>query len=42
MKLRITTPLTVVVDDDQVSSLRAEDAKKADAWFRSATSEIFG
>jgi F-type H+-transporting ATPase subunit epsilon len=26
MKLRITTPLSVVVDDDQVSSLRAEDA----------------
>ncbi|MDB5828792.1 MAG: alternate ATPase, subunit epsilon [Variovorax sp.] len=26
MKLRITTPLSVVVDDDQVSTLRAEDA----------------
>lgn len=26
MKLRITTPLTIMVDDDHVSSLRAEDA----------------
>ncbi|MEB0055849.1 F0F1 ATP synthase subunit epsilon [Variovorax sp. LG9.2] len=26
MKLRITTPLTIVVEDDQVNSLRAEDA----------------
>ena len=26
MKLRITTPLTIVVDDEHVSSLRAEDA----------------
>ncbi len=26
MKLRITTPLSVVVDDDDVRSLRAEDA----------------
>lgn len=26
MKLRITTPLSVVVDDDHVQSLRAEDA----------------
>jgi sulfide dehydrogenase [flavocytochrome c] flavoprotein subunit len=27
---------------DAPSSLRAEDARKADAWFRTATSEIFG
>jgi NADPH-dependent 2,4-dienoyl-CoA reductase/sulfur reductase-like enzyme len=27
---------------DAPPALRAEDAKKADAWFRTATSEIFG
>ena len=27
---------------DAPPTLRAEDAKKADAWFRTATTEIFG